>query len=440
MKKLVFVILLCLLTPLCLCLVACEPTTKNVAGIYYLYDCDNFPESFEFEKDAYLQLKSDGTGKIVGNTNIEGAYDIPITYTLKGNKITVFDFDNNDFLTNGGIRDGVINLKDYGYLFCKENSKPFAKEFDNIVYTVGVDGNYEVFNTTNKEITSVKIKSKIGNVKVTSIGYNSFGVCAKLTSISIPKTITNIENDAFVGCTNLTDIKIPNSVTSIGNSVFVSCSNLTNIDIPNSVTSIGNAAFAYCSSLEKITIPDSVVDIGSTPFWLCTNLREVTFGSKVSFIAGYMFYGCDNLETIIVSKDNPKYYVVDNCVIEKETPVLAAACKNSIIPTDGSVTSLGTFAFASCGLEDILLPSSITEIDNYAFHQCEALKSITIPNSVASIGEGAFNGCKNLTDIIYNGTTEQWNAIKKASEYSAWDRDTGNYTIHCTDGDIAKGE
>jgi hypothetical protein len=30
---------------------------------------------------------------------------------------------------------------------------------------------------------------------------------------------------------------------------------------------------------------------------------------------------------------------------------------------------------------------------------------------------------------------EQWNAISKGG---SWNRNTGNYTVHCTDGDIGK--
>jgi hypothetical protein len=39
----------------------------------------------------------------------------------------------------------------------------------------------------------------------------------------------------------------------------------------------------------------------------------------------------------------------------------------------------------------------------------------------------------NLKDIYYNGTIEEWNSIIKDEE---WDFQSGNYTIHCTDGTI----
>ena len=75
-------------------------------------------------------------------------------------------------------------------------------------------------------------------------------------------------------------------------------------------------------------------------------------------------------------------------------------------------------------------------IGSKAFSGCSALTSITIPDSVTSIGSSVFSYCGILTDIIFKGTTEQWAAIEKTSD---WDYDTARYTIYCTDGEIGKG-
>lgn len=83
----------------------------------------------------------------------------------------------------------------------------------------------------------------------------------------------------------------------------------------------------------------------------------------------------------------------------------------------------------------ITIPDGVTSIGYEAFDNCSRLTSITIPNSVTSIGYDAVGFCKSLNDIYFNGTQAQWNAIEKNN---FWDSDTGNYTIHCTDGDITK--
>ena len=66
---------------------------------------------------------------------------------------------------------------------------------------------------------------------------------------------------------------------------------------------------------------------------------------------------------------------------------------------------------------------------------CSGLTSITISDSVTTIEYNAFANCTGLTSIAYTGTVAQWNAITLSSN---WITNTGDYTIHCTDGDIAK--
>lgn len=126
-----------------------------------------------------------------------------------------------------------------------------------------------------------------------------------------------------------------------------------------------------------------------------------------------MFSDCTGLINITVDVKNTTYYSAGNCLIKTVIKTLIAGCKTSIIPADGSVTSIG----------------------DYVFSDCTNLTSITIGNAVTSIRKYAFSYCTSLTSITFQGTMVQWNKIIKGYK---WDDNTGNYTIHCTDGDIAK--
>ena len=91
-------------------------------------------------------------------------------------------------------------------------------------------------------ITTANIPSTVTyqgtSYSVTSIGYEAFENCSRLTSVTIPNSVTSIGNWAFASCRSLTSVNIPNSVTSIGWRAFFACVSLTSVTIPNSVTSI----------------------------------------------------------------------------------------------------------------------------------------------------------------------------------------------------------
>ena len=218
--------------------------------------------------------------------------------------------------------------------------------------------------------------------------------------VVIPNGVTSIGDSAFEGCSSLTSITIPNSVASIGWSAFGDCSGLTRITIPNSVTSIEEGAFSGCSGLTSITIPKSVTSIEEGAFFGCSSLKSITIPKGVTSIADGAFCGCESLEEIKAKKGNPVYHSDGSCLIKTKSGELIAGCKNSRIPTDGSVTSIGEFAFAYCsGLTSITIPKSVTSIGEGAFMGCSGLTSIIIPSSVTSIETGAFSGCENLEDI-----------------------------------------
>ena len=68
--------------------------------------------------------------------------------------------------------------------------------------------------------------------------------------------------------------------------------------------------------------------------------------------------------------------------------------------SDTQITIIGKDAFKNCStLTEIILPKTLTTIDDFAFSRCTSLESITLPNSVGTIGSGAFWGCSSLKSI-----------------------------------------
>ena len=240
---------------------------------------------------------------------------------------------------------------------------------------------------------------------VTSIGDFAFNNCYSLESVVIPKSVTSIGAHLFYDCESLKSVNIPDSVTSIGESAFFGCKKLKTITIPNSVTSIADSTFAGCG-LSSVVIPDSVTKIGEYAFEGCGNLSSVTIPASVTEIGRSAFHNCHKLNSVYYGGDieswcrisfvllnaNPLYYA-HNLYINNELVT------DFVVPS--SITEIKDFAFsgASC-LKSVKFHDSVTRIGWSAFFNCTGLTgALPIPDSVASLGACAFMGCTGLTSV-----------------------------------------
>ena len=174
--------------------------------------------------------------------------------------------------------------------------------------------------------------------------------------------VRNAYGDSYSG-----DITIPESVTYYGTTYCV--------------TSIEEQAFYNCKDLSSITIPSSITSVGEYAFANCIGLTSV----KISDLMAWCrvdFY----------SYSNPLLYAHNLYLNGNKITDL-------VIPS--SITELKNYAFIGCsGLTSVTIPNSVTSIGNQAFYNCTGLTNLTIPNSVTSIGDAAFAACTGLTSIV----------------------------------------
>ncbi|MFA5561486.1 MAG: leucine-rich repeat protein [Eubacteriales bacterium] len=252
---------------------------------------------------------------------------------------------------------------------------------------------FEAFYQCTK-LTSVVI----GN-GVTSIGDRAFRYCTSLTSVIIPDSVITIGPWAFYGCGELTTLVIGDSVTTIDVKAFEGCAKLTSLTIPDSVTAIGEGAFLSCGELTTLVIGGGLTSISKQAFAFCSALTSINIPASVTTIGEGAFLGCGVLTSISVNEGNTVYHSSGNCLIETATQVLIRGCQNSIIPDDGSVTSIGPSAFAGSGLLAISIPEGVTSIGSGAFYDCRGLSTVVLPEGVTTIGSTAFSLCSGLTSI-----------------------------------------
>ena len=284
----------------------------------------------------------------------------------------------------------------------------------------------------DKSVTSAVVPAEIDGVAVTSIGIMAFNWIPKLTSVTLPNSVTSIRAEgafgAFWGSPSLECINVAD-----GNMVYSSVDGVlfnkdktelikypegktdTSYTIPDGVVSIGDGAFSYdqfgCTNLTSIEIPDSVTSIGNQAFIGCTSLESIKVkeGNTAYTSVNGVLFTKDKTELIkYPTRKTDASYIIQNGVTSI-SDVAFRGCESLInITIPNSVTSIGSGAFYQCtGINHIDIPNGITRINDYTFTGCTGLTGVVIPDSVTSIGEQAFYQCRSLIDItIPDGVKE----------------------------------
>ena len=371
----------------------------------YLEDLNTFTVEFKNYDDTLLytdMVEYGGTAEYEGDTPTKPGNERVKVYTFTG-------WDNEEELKN--VTSNRKVTAQYS-----EEINTFTIEFrnydDSLLYTDTVEyggtAEYKGDIPTRPGDEQVEtyifsgwdIEDQLSNVtsnlvaKAKFIPYNvdleTLNITYTLDKNNHTYTVTSIKDK------QVTKIVIPEyliidnviyKLSKIGNSAFKNCTGLGILTIPSSVKSIGNGAFSGCSFLQRINYAGTISQWASIDFE-DKDANPLSNGKAKLYIDGELFQ-----EENIVLKgiDEIGNYAFYNCNF----------IKTITIPS--SVTSIGSYAFDGCSsLISITIPSNITSIGGYAFSGCTQLQIVNIePNSkLKSIGYHAFSECSSLTSII----------------------------------------
>ena len=126
-------------------------------------------------------------------------------------------------------------------------------------------------------------------------------------------------------------------VTKVGNFAFSLCSRLTEVVLEEGITAIGEQAFSGCNGLKTVRCPASLTTIGRGAFMGCKNLKHDRLPENLSTMGQDAFVG--------------------NQFVDHQM----------LLPQ--GVTTIPSAAFEACNLKVVVLPSTLTNIEDEAFAQ-----------------------------------------------------------------------
>lgn len=216
---------------------------------------------------------------------------------------------------------------------------------------------------------------------VTTIGDAAFSWCISLGNVTLPSSVKTIEGWAFQYCA-LKSITLPASLTSLGEEAFRNCWDLTNVTIPNNLEEIPDSCFKYCAKLESIDLKN-VKKIGGGAF-ASTGLTSLVLPASVKEVCDGAFTSCP-ITTLNLGK------------VEKvgHGAFMSTAIEELSIPATLTEVGLETFSW-NFSMKKVVFEDGCTKVFDTMFHGNENLSEVVLPNTITEIENRAFRACKSL--------------------------------------------
>ena len=297
------------------------------------------------------------------------------------------------------------------------------------------------------------------------IGDKAFYGCISLSgTVEIPATCKYVGDFAFSNSSTLeTDyynedankikelvFKAPKNGADtqgivIGKGAFFASSSLENLVIEEGriITSIGEQAFAYAKNLNELTLVSGIKYVGDFAFkadpkkdnrlakiiidydGLTTTfgndvfsgrktITDVVIGANAIHVGlGKLF---DNITIGTLGVDGNPNYVVEGGILynadKTEISYFPGSFTGELVIADGTKTITSGLYKNKTGITSVVIPASVTRIEDSAFSGCTGITKVTFLASEENLTvcARAFEGCTSLNSLEIPARVSEWGA------------------------------
>ncbi|MCH5269046.1 MAG: leucine-rich repeat protein [Lachnospiraceae bacterium] len=392
---------------------AANTVERQPTDFYYLNDDGKTYTQVSDENDYWIH---NVTVKYISNQYLKDKSDKASKYEVASANYNT-DPDKGVFANQGNIQQLIVgpNLVGIGNY-----------AFYNCTGLIGIklgNGIAEIGHDAFAECLALKDVDFGGANNLTYISDYTFKNCTSLTEFTLSPGIRKVYDHAFEGCNKIESVELTN-VNELGIYVFYGCKKLTTVTLPDTLTGevhLNNFAGCQLKWIQVInsnTIPitdDSEEDVGKV--YSVSNFKA-DMGDEFYFIGpgesqtheytkenaiAFKYDNEDIFEIIIIEKGTSEqnvkltYQVNSNnelLYFNMEDVVKEVTIPEKIGPHGVSTINRGSFGggIGSCYLEKITIPATVKEINSEAFKGCHNLKHVifTDASSIEKIESDAF--------------------------------------------------
>ncbi len=231
-----------------------------------------------------------------------------------------------------------------------------------------------------------------------------------------------IGDRAFSGCISLRELFFKDgegtlflgvnrhSTSSKGEALFFDCPIETlylgrTLDYSTSYFD-GYAPFYDQQHLQSVVVGEEVVSLGDRLFFGCHSLSTVTIGGAVEFIGNYVFKECTALTEVVFRDGELPLYVGYNKFSPNGIgePLFSDSHLHSLYLGRTLTYNMSRFYglspfYQQTELSSVTVSDYVMQLSQNIFYNCSALTELVIPGSVSVIDNAAFLGCTSLKKL-----------------------------------------